>query len=329
MIVKIPLELKQQWDSTSNKDSWLRDICNVRQGADNPFIKMKSVIFQMFDTKRPNPYNDRLPYTFDLNFKCENNTKPRFMHIDLGLNRDSAGISSCYMDHFISPISKMGSLTNFKPYIVFDFLAKITAPHAGEIIISDVETMIYNLTRRGFNIALITFDRFQSASTIQNLRSNGYTVDILSLDRTTHRVIVDSSKGPLEGYVRRDSTDGQHMIAWQTFKDVIVEGRISCPYYLSLKEELECAEFAKEKVEGVKGISLDLMESMAGSVFNLVNNTRYMGKDPAEEMIRSYSDPFYSQTEGKRKGSWNPEANERNGSGGFPTDEFYADMGIY
>jgi hypothetical protein len=63
-------------------------------------------------------------------------------------------------------------------------MLRIKPPKGGEIRLSDIRQRIIDLkVLRGFNISLITCDRFQSLDFIQILETKGFKVDIISVDK--------------------------------------------------------------------------------------------------------------------------------------------------
>lgn len=297
MIIKIPLEFKQIWEATEEKDRFLQHLTNIRRTSDQPFIKRRDALLKIFDHRRANPYDDLIMYGFRKNFICTNPDKPRFMHIDLGVTKNAAGISCCYVDKFVSPYESMH--TNMRPYVVFDFVARIEASAGFEISFPDVEAMIYSLARRKFRLCLITFDRFQSINMMQNLRSNGFIVSNLSIDKTTHKIKLVTPTKFDDPPFERVSTEGQGYLAWQSLKDVIYENRLSIPYYEPLEKELDSAEWVDKsgsiRVVSRSKMSLDCLESVTGSVFNAINNVVYIGDDPMLKYYNEIADPYYRQ----------------------------------
>jgi hypothetical protein len=201
------------------------------------------------------------------------------MHIDLGLKKDAVGISMCHAPNFedrvIQDIEFQGVKTrNVRlPYIKFDFLGRVKASRGEEILLSEIREIIYDLHRRGFYIALLTFDGFQSVDSIQILRNQGYKVGRLSIDRTATKLILDKHARSEDG-IRRVSTEGQIMGAMQSLKDALYDNRMSIPYHEYWSKEAIGAEidYKKNKVDHNPRGTIDLLQSMAGSVYNLVNN---------------------------------------------------------
>jgi hypothetical protein len=95
-----------------------------------------------------------------------------FIHLDLAKNHDSAGLALCHRDAQTRKI-------------VVDFMDGVVGKNGGEIQIADLrELYIYELTRRGFHIQMVSYDQWQSLESQQILRRQGYEVEECSADKT-------------------------------------------------------------------------------------------------------------------------------------------------
>jgi len=223
-----------------------------------------------------NPF-DATIMQFDDDFIC-NDDISRYMHVDLGIKHDAIGISMAHVVGWKKVMVRKDANIETEqelPLIQFDFIGKIKPDGTNELFIADVRELIINeLTRRGFNLRLITWDSFASIETIQLLLAEGYAVDRLSLDRTTAYVVVDYDK---PSRTRRITTGGNYTSAWQSLKNALTDRRIKIPYNEDFLEE---AKHAERRIKGSKvvidcqssSLSLDLLESMAGTIFNATNN---------------------------------------------------------
>ena len=177
------------------------------------------------------------------------------MHIDLGLKKDAVGISMCHAPLFVErEITQIYSegLTNeivSLPFIHFDFLGRIKAEKGEEILLSKVREIIYDIQNRGFYLSLITFDGFQSVDSIQILRSQGFRVGRLSIDRTATKLVLDKRSKDGSGLTRK-STEGQIMGPMQALKDALYDNRLAIPYHEYWVKEAVGAEidYKKNKV---------------------------------------------------------------------------------
>ena len=229
------------------------------------------------DFEAINPF-DSERIIFDDDFYCDDDI-PRYMHVDLGLKHDAIGISMTHVSDFKKiKILDTDVVTEVDmPFFKFDFVGKIKATGGEELFIADVrELIIHEIVRRGFNLKIVTFDRFASLETSQLLVNEGFAVGSLSLDRTTSAIFVDYSR-PMK--TRSESTKGNYLAAWSAYKDAITDRRIKIPYLPDYEEE---AKHAERRIKGARvtidcqssALSLDLLESIAGSVFNAMNNEK-------------------------------------------------------
>ena len=298
-IIKIPLELKANY--LRDPENFLRDIACVPTESTRPFFKDKNKVYEVEKKAFKNPFNDE-------ERRLERNFVPvpgaddfsRYMHIDLGLKKDAVGISMCHAPNFEQRVitqihsDELVDEEISLPFIKFDFLGRIKANKGEEILLSKVREIIYDIQQRGFYLALITFDGFQSVDSIQILRSQGFKVGRLSIDRTATKLILDKKAKDGSGLVRR-STEGQTMGPMQALKDAIYDDRLAVPYHEYFAKEAIGAEidYKKNKVDHKPRGSLDLLQSMAGSVYNLINN-EFDYQDPYEDGLKELGDDFYA-----------------------------------
>ena len=101
------------------------------------------------------------------------------IHIDLGLGKvDETGMSTSDAAGLA-----MGHLDD-TGMVIIDLMKRYVAPPDKEVNFSKIREDIIELRDiRGFNIAKITIDGFQSIDTIQILRGLGFNIDLLSIDR--------------------------------------------------------------------------------------------------------------------------------------------------
>jgi len=187
------------------------------------------------------------------------------------------------------------------PIITFDFVGKISGSMGQDIILGDIREIIYDIRNRGFVIALITYDQWQSEDSIQILRDAGFTIGNLSIDRTFNKVLVDYDK---PNFYRTETTNKKYIAPQQDLKDAIYEGRVRIPYHEWLLKEFFWAEYDTKanKVDHRRGRSIDVEQSVAGSFFNCVNN-EFSYMPIGDEQLRDskgniIEDDFYKTIEG-------------------------------
>ena len=69
-----------------------------------------------------------------------------------------------------------------------ELMHRIVAPARGEVDLAQVRELILAMRGRGFPIAQVSYDGWQSADSQQILRRHGLRVETVSVDRDTGRV---------------------------------------------------------------------------------------------------------------------------------------------
>lgn len=185
---------------------------------------------------------------------------PRVIHVDQAFSgqreSDAAGIA---MGHISRMVDQDGEM---KPYIHFDLLMRIKAPPGGEIMLQDLRQVLYDLRDdRGFKVSQVTFDSFQSQSSVQILRKRRFKTEILS---------VDKDKMPYED-----------------LRDAIYEERIGFPPYMTYmsvddtnRVEIAVKELSEltdtgNKIDHTPSGSKDVADCMAAVVYTLIGDKKY------------------------------------------------------
>ena len=163
--IKVPLDLKPLF--LKDPENFIRDIACISTESTRPFFKRHDKIIEAYENGFKNPFNDQT-LEFDEDFGPDaNDIHRRFMHVDLGLTKDAVGISMCHSPNFEDreeiefDDKEMVSHSVRVPSIKFDFLGRIKSVRGEEILLSRIRELIYDISRRGFHLALITFDGFQ------------------------------------------------------------------------------------------------------------------------------------------------------------------------
>ena len=295
--IKIPLELKANY--LRDPENFLRDIACVPTESTRPFIKNKKKIEIVHNNAHNNPFiEEKRGFKEGWGPSDGTLTFPRYMHIDLGLRKDAVGISMCHASHFVDrqkvEIEAFGNkMKNIRlPFINFDFVGRVQAAKGEEILLSEVREIIYTIQRLGFYLGLITFDGFQSVDSIQILRNQGFKVGRLSIDRTSTKLVLDKRSKTGDG-LKRLSTEGQTMAAMQGLKDALYDDRLAIPFHEYWRKEAIGAEidYKKNKVDHKPRGTIDMLQSMAGSVYNLINNEKEYTSEEAN-INQGTSDDF-------------------------------------
>lgn len=197
------------------------------------------------------------------------------IHGDLAIKSDRAGISMSHVESWTEQVTLLeqedGSVVEEAmsvPLLRNDFTiafeADIGESPPREIQIRWVRLLIFELIKRGFFIAQVSFDSFQSADTMQILESHGIAVEKLSPDKDTG--------------------------IWRALKDLGSDGRLKMPWNEVLQMEIEALSEDNGKVDHPPGGSKDLADAFACS---LVGAMMVGGEEDEEGTIVDVGEPYF------------------------------------
>lgn len=185
-------------------------------------------------------------------------TAPRAIHLDLSTTKDATGFTMTHVcgmhkvDRLIeietSDGCKMEKVSEYLPAFRTDLMLQIVPPPNSEILQSAIRSLIYKLRDLGFNIVVISADKYQSKGMLQTFRENGFNTEELSVDLS------------LEPYYN--------------LRNAIYEGRFECydhPVFLKEMTYLEEDTKRKKIDHPASGPGKDVADSVAGSVQSLIN----------------------------------------------------------
>tara|TARA_Y100000034_G_scaffold23436_2_gene27083 strand:- start:5431 stop:6405 length:975 start_codon:yes stop_codon:yes gene_type:complete len=294
MIKRFPKIMEGQYKRDPEK--FVKNLTCLPRQALNPLIRRFHMVQGMWSKGRENPFNEKTR-TFDKDFTCKDSWA-RYLHIDLAVNHDRAGIAMSHVKGFKSrsirnPNTGQPDKIERVPLPVVDFVGGIEASLGGEIDYQEIRDLLVELVNvRGFRIRLITFDQFQSVDMKQQLRNLGFIVARMSIDRTTSFPRVDYDKD--EGY-RTVSTESEYAAPFICVREAIYEGRLDCPFHMLLAKEMRGSEKDETtgKVQPRTRMSDDVWQAVAGSVFNAVNNEDWAPEEKQEHPNSYYEDNFF------------------------------------
>lgn len=246
LVMDIPIEYRKQFDNDILNA--LRDIAGVSTLALHPFMIQTELVHRCFGLRKSVVSRDDCDF---VNTKLKvypdriiNRTSPRFIHVDLALTKDSAGVSMGYVDNFVD--INRGDYLETLPVISFDMILEVCVPKNGEIKLENIRRLIYGLRDKlGVPIKWVSFDGFNSRDSMQLLHQHGFIVQYISVDKTTT----------------------PYDITRQAFYD----GRIIAPMHTKAVKELVSLELNTKKqiVDHPPLGSKDVSDSMAGCTYGL------------------------------------------------------------
>jgi hypothetical protein len=245
LINEIPIEYKDEFQ----RDMYgaLRDIAGHSTLSKHPFLMNVEAVSACFNTCRSILSRSDIDFEHAKLKVLQGHVRdlqyPRFVHIDLAVTGDSAGMAMGYVDKFVN--INRGDEIEVLPHIVMDFTLEIIPPKGGEIVFSKIRNIIYAFSKLGIPIKWVSFDQFQSRDSMQILQQKGYTVGPQSMERTP--------------------------LPYEMLKTALYDGRVSIPEHPKLLHELKTLERDAQtgKIDHAVNSSNDIADALAGVVYGL------------------------------------------------------------
>jgi hypothetical protein len=206
----------------------------------------------------------------------------RFAHIDLATSHDYCGIAVCHVGSLDevrrrkeSEETGLSMVKEIVPIIWTDLVLRVITSPGDELQIDDVRSLLYELSQRvGFRFASITFDSWQSVSTIQLMKKR-FGEDVVGL---------------LNSHSQKVGR-GSH---WYALKDAVNEHRIFTYPYAPLESEMLSLERNPNTniVDHPPGGNNDTVEALAGAVLGVMQNFELGAVDPMQEGVSSRHESF-------------------------------------
>jgi hypothetical protein len=221
-------------------DSLGRFACMPSNNLDSTFFKNKDAIDESFVAT--NGVDEYGIFFHGLKPEAE---KQYYVHVDLALKQDNCAVALAHVDSW-----KKLQLTEEKyellPHVTVDLVRWWTPGSHRALDFAEVREFIVELRRRGFNIKLVTFDRWNSADTMNYLTNqHGIKTDTLSVAN-------------------------KH---YDDFLSVMYGGRLLGPKVDLLIKELKELRYIKNKVDHPRKSSKDLSDAVCGAIFDAVKHT--------------------------------------------------------
>lgn len=182
---------------------------------------------------------------FDESFKPDPD-KIYYVHADLAQKHDKCAIAISHVEKWVN-VQIIKDYEQIAPIVVVDAVAWWEPKTEGPVNLSEVKQWIQNLRRQGFNIGLVTFDRWQSFDIQNELQYVGIKTDTVSVGK-------------------------KH---YEDMAMLIYEERLIMPAVELLFEELTELKITKngKSVDHPRKLSKDLADAVCGSVFGAISHT--------------------------------------------------------
>lgn len=193
--------------------------------------------------------------------------KEYFVHVDLAQKHDHCAVSLSHVDSWVS-MKIAGEMTEAAPRVVVDAVRWWTPTASKSVDFTEVKDYIISLKARGFNLRLVTFDRWNSHDMMQQLKAYGINTEILSVAK-------------------------KH---YEDMSLIVTEERLDGPAIKLLVDELLQLRIMKDKVDHPRKGSKDLADAVCGSIYNAISKTR---KGDREVKIHTYKTLVHDQESAK------------------------------
>jgi len=224
---------------TDMGDAMMRFLCTPTYSSDS-FFKQRDKLERCMTLRNPIDSHRR----FDLSFKPDPD-KIYYVHADLAQKHDKCAVAIAHVDKWVN-VQVIKDYEQVAPIVVVDAVAWWEPKVEGPVNLSEVKNWIINLRREGFNIGMVTFDRWQSFDIQQELKAVGMRTDTVSVAK-------------------------KH---YEDLAMMIYEERIAMPMIpLLLDEMAELKIMKNNRVDHPRKKSKDLADAVCGAVFGAISHT--------------------------------------------------------
>jgi hypothetical protein len=181
---------------------------------------------------------------FDESFKPDPD-KVYYVHADLAQKHDKCAVAIAHVDKWVN-IQVINNYEQVAPIVVVDAVAWWEPKVEGPVNLSEVKQWIQNLRRLGFNIGMVSFDRWQSFDIQNELKQVGMRTDTVSVAK-------------------------KH---YEDMAMLVYEERLAMPSIELLFDELTQLKIMKNnRVDHPRKKSKDLADAVCGAIFGAISHT--------------------------------------------------------
>jgi hypothetical protein len=220
-------------------DAMMRFLCTPTYSSDS-FFKQKDKLERCMTLRNPLDSHRR----FEESFKPDPD-KIYYIHADLAQKHDKCAVAIAHVDKWVN-IQVIKDYQQVAPIVIVDAVAWWEPKIEGPVDLSEVKKWIINLRRQGFNIGMVTFDRWQSFDIQQELKAVGIRTDTVSVGK-------------------------KH---YEDLAMMIYEERVAIPLIPLLLDEMsELKIMNNNKVDHPRKKSKDLADAVCGAVFGAISHS--------------------------------------------------------
>jgi hypothetical protein len=220
-------------------DAMMRFACVPTYSSDAFFKQIEKVQSSM-TLRNPLDANRRFDETF-----VPDPDKIYYVHADLAQRHDKCAVAIAHVDKWVN-IQVIKDYQQVAPVVVVDAVAWWEPKTEGPVNLSEVKQWIQNLRRLGFNLGMVSFDRWQSFDIQNELKQVGIRTETVSVAK-------------------------KH---YEDMAMLIYEERLAMPSIDILFEELtELKIMRNNRVDHPRKKSKDLADAVCGAVFGAISHT--------------------------------------------------------
>ena len=255
LVLEIPIEYLP--DFRTDIFGALRDVCGISTSSISPFYRRPFKIQEAIDRGREAGLEsflekdnvvlgvDDMPRV-KMGHYCQNPSRPRYVHIDLSVTGDSAGIGMARYDGMVD-VERANGIVEKLPKVTIELACSIKPDPNNEIQFAEIRAWIKRLKDvYGYPIKAVTYDGIFSTESIQAWRRMGMKTGHLSVDRTS--------------------------IPCKQFRDALYDGRVDMYEQEVLQREMELLEYNEvtDKVDHLPSESKDVHDGVVGAYTSLL-----------------------------------------------------------
>jgi hypothetical protein len=220
-------------------DAMMRFACKPTYSSD-AFFKQRDKLERCMSLRNPIDSSKK----FDSSFQPDPD-KIYYVHADLAQKHDKCAVAIAHVDKWVS-LQVLKDYEQVAPIVIVDAVAWWEPRTEGPVNLSDVKNWIINLRRQGFNIGLVSFDRWQSFDIQNELKSVGIKTETISVGK-------------------------KH---YEDLAMLVYEERVAMPMIPLLLDEMgELKIINDKKVDHPRKKSKDLSDAVCGAVFGAISFT--------------------------------------------------------
>lgn len=224
---------------TDMGDAMQRFACVPTFSSDR-FFRQEDKIRSAMSIRNPLDQNRR----FDTAFVPDPN-KTYYVHADLAQKHDKCAVAIAHVDKWVS-IQIGRDYQQVMPIVIVDAVAWWEPRVEGPVNLSEVKQWIQNLRRLGFNLGMVSFDRWNSFDIQNELKQVGIRTDTVSVAK-------------------------KH---YEDMAMLVYEDRLVMPTIDLLFEELTELKIVKQnRVDHPRKSSKDLADAVCGAIFGAISHT--------------------------------------------------------